>query len=116
MKKWISLFILLLTLTSLAQSGYNYSFTDPCTLSVKSVFVPAGSGVVVNYFDNHSTFSSTDFSSGVFDAWIAQVSQQNSSSPCSQVTTVVTLPLGAGNNSTFKYFGCVFFQNTLNIS
>ena len=90
MKKWISLFTLLLTLTSLAQSGYNYSFTDPCTLSVRSVFVPAGSGVVVNYFDNYSTFSSTDFSSGVFDAWIAQVSQQNSSSPCQSVTTTVT--------------------------
>ena len=90
MKKWISLFTLLLTLTSLAQSGYNYSFTDPCTLSTKSVFVPTGSGVMVNYFDNHSTFTALDFSSGVFDAWIAQVSQQNSSSPCSQVTTVVT--------------------------
>lgn len=90
MKKWISLFTLLLTLTSLAQSGYNYSFTDPCTLSVRSVFVPTGSGVVVNYFDNYSTFSSTDFSSGVFDAWIAQVSQQNSSSPCQSVTTTVT--------------------------
>jgi hypothetical protein len=90
MKKWISLFILFSTLTSLAQSGYNYSFTDPCTLSTKSVFVPTGSGVVVNYFDNYSTFTTNDFSSGVFDAWIAQVSQQNSSSPCSQVTTVVT--------------------------
>jgi hypothetical protein len=90
MKKWISLFTLLLTLTSLAQSGYNYSFTDPCTLSTKSVFVPAGSGVMVNYFDNHNTFTTNDFSSGVFDAWIAQVSQQNSSSPCSQVTAIVT--------------------------
>lgn len=90
MKKWILLFILFSTLTSLAQSGYNYSFTDPCTLTVKHVFVPAGSGVMVNYFDNHGTFTSTDFSSGVFDTWIAQVSQQNSSSPCESVTTTVT--------------------------
>ena len=90
MKKWTLLLLLLSAVISSAQSGYNYSFTDPCTLSVKSVFVPAGSGVVVNYFDNYSTFSSADFSSGVFDAWIAQVSQQNSSSPCSQVTATVT--------------------------
>lgn len=90
MKKWSFLFILFSTLTSLAQSGYNYSFTDPCTLSTKNVFVPTGSGVMVNYFNNHSTFTSTDFSSGVFDAWIAQVSQQNSSSPCESVTTTVT--------------------------
>ena len=90
MKKWILLFILFSTLTSLAQSGYNYSYTDPCTLSTKSVFVPSGSGVMVNYFDNHNTFTANDFSSGVFDAWIASVSQQNSSSPCQSVTTTVT--------------------------
>jgi len=90
MKKWICLFLLSSTLTSLAQSGYNYSFTDPCTLSLNKVFVPAGSGVVVNYFDNYNTFTPSDFSSGVFDTWIAQVSQQNSNSPCQSVTAVVT--------------------------
>jgi hypothetical protein len=90
MKKWICLFLLFSTLTSLAQSGYSYSFTDPCTLSIKKIFIPSGSGVVVNYFDNYNTFTSLDFSSGVFDAWISQVSQQNSTSPCQSVTTAIT--------------------------
>jgi hypothetical protein len=44
---------------------------------------------MVNYFDNQSTFSANDFSSGVFDNWIAQVSQQNSNSPCESVTTAI---------------------------
>jgi len=88
MKKWISLFIFFAFLQASAQ--YSYTYTDPCTLQSKSVFVPAGGGVVVNYFDNHNTFSANDFSSGIFDAWIAQVSQQNSNSPCSQVTTTLT--------------------------
>lgn len=88
MKKWICLFVFFVFLQASAQ--YSYTYTDPCTLQSKSVFVPAGGGVVVNYFDNHNTFSALDFSSGIFDAWIAQVSQQNSSAPCSQVTTTLT--------------------------
>ncbi len=60
-----------------------------CGLTLKSVFVPAGGGVVVNYFDNQNIFTSNDFSSGVFDNWIAQVSQQNSNSPCESVTTAI---------------------------
>ena len=87
MNKWITLFLLFSTLTCFGQ--YTYTYTDPCTLTQKSVYVPAGGGVVVNYFDNQSTFTSNDFSSGVFDNWIAQVSQQNSNSPCESVTTTI---------------------------
>lgn len=87
MKKWILLSLLFSVLTSYGQ--YTYTYTDPCTLVQKSVYVPAGGGVVVNYFDNHNTFTSNDFSSGVFDAWIQNVSQQNSNSPCESVTTAI---------------------------
>ena len=87
MKKWILLFSLFSVLTSWGQ--YTYTYTDPCTLVLKSVYVPAGGGVVVNYFDNQNTFTANDFSSGVFDNWIGQVSQQNSNSPCESVTTAI---------------------------
>jgi hypothetical protein len=89
MKRWILLFLLFVTATSLAQSGYNYTYKDPCTLTSKSIFVPAGSGVMVNYFGNNNTFTSSDFSTGVFENWINQVSQQNSNSPCESVTTAI---------------------------
>jgi len=89
MKKWILLFLLFVTATSLAQSGYNYTYKDPCTLTSKSIFVPAGSGVMVNYFGNHSTFTTSDFASGAFENWLTQVSQQNSNSPCESVTTAI---------------------------
>jgi len=89
MKKWILLFLLFSTATSLAQSGYNYTYKDPCTLTSKNIFVPAGSGVMVNYFGNNNTFTSSDFSTGVFENWINQVSQQNSNSPCESVTTAI---------------------------
>jgi hypothetical protein len=44
---------------------------------------------MVNYFDNQNIFFANDFSSGVFDNWITQVSQQNSNSPCESVTTAI---------------------------
>jgi hypothetical protein len=44
---------------------------------------------MVSYFNNQSTFTSNDFSSGAFDNWIAQVSQQNTNSPCESVTTAI---------------------------
>jgi len=87
MKKWISLFVFFLSLQALAQ--YSYTYTDPCTLTSKTVFVPAGGNVVVNYFNNTNTFNSNDFSSGAFDAWITLVSQLNSNSPCQSVTTAI---------------------------
>lgn len=88
MVKWFKLILLFVSIQSYSQ--YTYTYTDPCTLESKNVYVPAGGGVVVNYFDNHNTFTSNDFSSGIFDSWIAQVSQQNSNSPCESVTTTLT--------------------------
>lgn len=87
MIRWYHLFLYFFFLQASAQ--YSYTYTDPCTLQSKSVFVPAGGGVVVNYFDNHNIFTSNDFSSGAFDNWIAQVSQQNSNAPCQSVTTAI---------------------------
>jgi hypothetical protein len=88
MKKWILLlFLLFSVLTSYSQ--YRYTYTDPCTLAQKSVYIPAGGGVVVNYFNNNSTFTANDFSSGAFDTWLNTVSQLNSNSPCESVTTAI---------------------------
>jgi hypothetical protein len=88
MKKWILLlFLLFSVLTSYSQ--YSYTYTDPCTLAQKSVYIPTGGGVVVNYFNNNSTFTANDFSSGAFDTWLNTVSQLNSNSPCESVTTAI---------------------------
>lgn len=87
MKKWILLFSLFSILTSYGQ--YNYTYTDPCTLVRKSVYIPAGGGVTVNYFGNTNTFQSLDFQNGAFDTWIEQVAQINSSSPCQEITTTL---------------------------
>lgn len=86
--KLITFLIILLPLSVLGQS-YNYTYTDPCTKVSKRLTVPFTGGVVVNYFGSVQTFTSNDFSTGVFESWIEQLSQINSSSPCQEVTTTI---------------------------
>lgn len=77
-------------ITSLGYSQtYNYTYTDPCTLNRRSIVIPVGQQVVLNYFGEVQTFNQQDFSNGVFDNWLATVSQLNSSSPCQNVTEVL---------------------------
>jgi hypothetical protein len=68
---------------------YNYTYTDPCTLNRQSIVVPADGTVALNYFGTVGTFNQQDFSNGVFDNWLANLSQLNSSSPCQEVTQVI---------------------------
>ena len=87
--KLISIAFLLITLSLYGQS-YNYVYTDPCTLSTKTVTVPnPTAGVAVNYFGTVRIFTISDFSTGVFDNWLAATAQLNSSSPCQSVTTTI---------------------------
>lgn len=68
---------------------YNYTYTDPCTLNRQSIVVPADGTVALNYFGTVGTFNQQDFSNGVFDNWLSNLSQLNSSSPCQEVTQVI---------------------------
>ena len=90
LKNKILIFLLwLCPLTSFGQ-GYSYSFIDPCTLNQQTLFIPQGSNsIVLNYFGDVQTFSTNDFTNGVFDNWLNNVTQINSSSPCQSVTQVI---------------------------
>jgi hypothetical protein len=84
------LFVVSILITSLGYSQtYNYTYTDPCTLNRQSIIVPADGTVAMNYFGSVQTFNQQDFSNGVFDNWVANLSQLNSSSPCQEVTQVI---------------------------
>lgn len=80
--------LLFIPIFALGQT-YNYTFTDPCTLNQQSILVPADGTVALNYFGTVGTFNQQDFSNGVFDNWLANLSQLNSSSPCQSVTEVI---------------------------
>jgi hypothetical protein len=91
------LIVISILITSLGYSQtYNYTYTDPCTLNQQSIIVPADGTVAMNYFGSVQTFNQQDFSNGVFDNWVANLTQLNSSSPCQEVTQIII----NGTNST----------------
>ena len=83
------LYLLLIIPAFAIGQTYNYTFTDPCTLSSQSIVMPSDGTVALNYFGTVGTFNQQDFSNGVFDNWLANLSQLNSSSPCQSVTEVI---------------------------
>ena len=46
--------------------------------------------MTVNYYGNVNTFNANDFNSGVFQSWMQNIAQTNSSNPCSSVAVIVT--------------------------
>ena len=68
---------------------WNYTFTDPCTLNQQTITNTVGQSIALNYFGNVQSFTENDFTNGVFDSWINNITQINSSSPCESITEVI---------------------------
>lgn len=84
------LFLLLLSSSLAFSQSYTYRFTDPCTLENRSILVNNPTeNIVFNYFGEVETFTGTQISDGTFDAWISNVAQQFTNSPCQGVTQVI---------------------------
>ena len=82
--------ILLFSFVSLvkAQTGFTYSYVDPCTRQLKVLYIPPGqSTVTVNYLGFIRSFTETEFQNGSFDSWIATCQQQASTQPCDELKT-----------------------------
>ena len=93
MKNLLTIIILLFTTLTFAQS-YEYSYVEPCSGKTKSLTIPYGqSNITVNYYGNVNTFNGTDFNNGVFQNWMNTVSGSNTSQPCGEIATILTLSL-----------------------
>ncbi len=80
----VSLFI---TTSVFGQQGFTYSYVDPCSKTVKTIFIQAGQSVTINYLGFLGTFSQSDFQNGVFENWVNTVSQQATNQPCDELLT-----------------------------
>ena len=85
--KWIfSILLLLVSSVSFGQ-GFSYSYVDPCSKKINTVYIPSGQGsVTVSYYGVSNTFTQTDFQNGTFSAWMYSVSAA-SSQPCEGLKT-----------------------------
>ena len=82
--------ILLFSIVSLvkAQTGFTYSYLDPCTRQLKVLYIPPGqSTVTVNYLGFVRSFTDVEFQNGSFDSWVATCQQQVSTQPCDELKT-----------------------------
>jgi hypothetical protein len=79
--------LLLFFVTSLLGQGFTYSYVDPCSKKLKTLYVNNNQNVTINYLGQTNSFSQQDFTSGAFDNWISTVQSQASSSPCDEVMT-----------------------------
>ena len=68
---------------------WNYTFTDPCTLNQQTITNTVGQSIALNYFGNVQSFTENDFTNGVFDSWINNITQINSLSPCESITEII---------------------------
>jgi hypothetical protein len=88
MNKIIFLIILFFITTSVfGQQGFTYSYVDPCSKTVKTIFISSGQSVTINYLGFLGTFSQSDFQNGVFENWVNTVSQQSTNQPCDELLT-----------------------------
>ena len=60
---------------------------DPCSKTVKTIFISSGQSVTINYLGFLGTFSQSDFQNGVFENWVNTVSQQATNQPCDELLT-----------------------------
>ena len=90
MRSLCVIFFFILSFTVKGQTFF-YSYVDPCSGKSKELTIPYGqNNVTVNYYGNVNTFNANDFNSGVFQSWMQNIAQTNSSNPCSSVAVIVT--------------------------
>jgi hypothetical protein len=85
--KWVFSILLLLVSSISFGQGFSYSYVDPCSKKVNTVYIPSGQGsVTVSYYGASNTFTQADFQNGTFSAWMYSVSAA-STQPCEGLKT-----------------------------
>ena len=103
-KNNILLFILLLLGVAGRAQSFSYSYIDPCTKVSKSIIVSSLNGnspIVMNYYGQVKTFTTSELQNGSFDTWANGIyNSYGKGNPCEQVaiTTITTNVLNVSNN------------------
>lgn len=85
--KWLlTIFSLLVTSTVFGQ-GFTYSYVDPCSKKLKTIYLGSNESVTVNYLGVIGTFTQADFQNGVFSSWVQSAQTQAASQPCDELKT-----------------------------
>jgi hypothetical protein len=86
MKKLLTIFYLLVTGLAFGQ-GFTYSYVDPCSKKLKTIYLGTNESITVNYLGVIGTFTQQDFSNGTFSNWVQTAQSQAASQPCDELKT-----------------------------
>jgi hypothetical protein len=91
-KSIILFFVLWIFSISCYSQSYSYSYTDPCTGTIKTVSVPLNGGINVTLYGKSRFFQQSDFLNGNVQLWAQSViSSFNGISPCGSVIGLPTV-------------------------
>ena len=89
---------------SVKAQSFSYSYIDPCTKISKSIVISSLNGnspIVMNYYGQVKTFTTSELQDGSFDTWANGIyNNYGKGNPCEQVgiVTITTNVLNVSNN------------------
>lgn len=89
---------------SVKAQSFSYSYIDPCTGVSKSIVISSLNGnspIVMNYYGQVKTFTTSELQNGTFDTWANGIyNSYGKGNPCEQVgiVTITTNVLNVSNN------------------
>ena len=85
--KWLLTILTLLVTSTVFGQGFTYSYVDPCSKKLKTIYLNSNESVTVNYLGVIGTFTQSDFQNGVFSSWVQTAQTQAASQPCDELKT-----------------------------
>ena len=71
--------------------SFTYSYIDPCTKELKSIYADMSAPIVISYYGQVKTFTYDELSNGTFDLWMSNTyNTYKSTSPCQGAVTTTT--------------------------
>jgi len=90
LKTKILILFLIMGLPLWGQS-FTYSYIDPCTKELKSIYADMSAPIVISYYGQVKTFTYDELSNGTFDLWMSNTyNTYKSTSPCQGAVTTTT--------------------------
>lgn len=100
---------------SLKGQSFTYTYVDPCTKDLKTIYADMNSPIIIVYYGQAKTFSYQDLQSGTMELWMNdQYNKYKTTSPCqgAAVTTTTTTT----TNQTMNIVGSVMNLTSMDFS
>ena len=100
---------------SLKGQSFTYSYIDPCTKSLKTLYIDQSTPIVVSYYGQVKSFTYIEVSNGSLDIWMnTTYNTYKTNSPCQGLVTTTTTTIST--NSTLNIIGNVMSLTSMDFS